>query len=124
MYVAVIPVITWVIKGDVAFGSVIGWVWVYCSDHFSLLFYESNKAYLEMQEASKYLKYGGLIGGAIRILFVFIGTFLHLGLFPFAIACTVDFGVRALYYGLCARRVSKKQYHANQGGCNFTTAEV
>lgn len=116
MYAAVIPVITWIIKGDVAFGSVIGWVWVYCSDHFSLLFYESNKAYLEAQEASKYLKYGGLVGGAIRILFVFVGTSLHLGLFPFAIACTVDFGARALYYGLCARRVSKKQYHTNRGG--------
>lgn len=108
MYAAAIPVITWVIKGDIAFGLVIGWVWVYCSDHFSLLFYESNKAYLEVQEASKYLKYGGLIGGAIRILFVFICMSFHLGLFPFAVACTVDFGARALYYGLCARHVHKK----------------
>ncbi len=108
LYAAAIPVITWVIKGDIAFGLVIGWVWVYCSDHFSLLFYESNKAYLEVQEASKYLKYGGLIGGAIRILFVFICMPFHLGLFPFAVACTVDFGARALYYGLCARHVHKK----------------
>lgn len=102
----ILPV-TYLLKGDVPLTYTISWVWVYCSDHISLLFYESNKAYLETQEVSEYLKYGGLFGGATRILWVLTGHFLHLGLFPFATACTLDFAIRAAYYGYSAKQVEK-----------------
>lgn len=108
LYIISVLPITYILKGDVPFLCVIGWVWVYCSDHFSLLFYEGNKAYLEAQEASRYLKYGGLVGGITRILWVFVLTTLGMGLLPFATACTVDFGIRAVYYGCAAKQVERK----------------
>lgn len=104
--IGVLPV-TYLIKGDIPFICVIGWVWLYCSDYISLLFYESNKAYLQAQEASKYLKYGGLVGGMTRILYVTVGYFLCLGLFPFATACAVDFAVRAIYYRYSVKQIEK-----------------
>lgn len=80
---------------------------LYCTEIFALLLYEPMKAYLLSEGCTNYLKFGGVIGIFVRIPLVVIGYYLNLGLFPFALSCTFDFGVRGLYFYLMSKKVRR-----------------
>lgn len=83
------------------------WLAVYCTQMFTILFYEPLRAYLTSEQQTKYLRYGGFIGVVVRIPIVILGYYSGLGLLPFALASGIDFGVRALYFYCCGRKFRK-----------------
>lgn len=90
--------------GAVPLADCLPWLAVYLTDSISLLFYEVYKAVLSCYGRTEYLRYGGIIGVFVRIPFTFIAWKLGLGLLGFGVSCTVDFGLRAVYYYIMAKK--------------------
>lgn len=73
-----------------------------------LIFLESFKAYLAVQHQSKYLRYEGVVGICIRIPIILVFYYAGFGIFTFPLAMTIDFTVRAAYFGWCSVKVHKR----------------
>lgn len=80
------------------------WLAVYMTDCISLLFYEVYKSVLSCYGRTEYLRYGGVIGIFIRIPVTFVMWKCGFSLIGFGLACTIDFGLRGLYYYCIAKR--------------------
>lgn len=93
--------------GKVDFLTCIPWMLLYMTDSLSMLFYAEMKAVLSCYSKTEYLRYGGFIGIAIRIPFTFLMWKLGFGLIGFAIACTIDFLLRGIYFFIMAGKYEK-----------------
>lgn len=93
--------------GKVSYLSCLPWLLLYMSDCLSLVFYENFKAVLSCYGRTDYLRYGGLYGVLIRIPYTYLMFKLGTGLFGFATACTVDFGIRAVYFLVMINKCEK-----------------
>lgn len=96
------------VHADVPLIDCVGWLSLYLTQVFALTLYEILRAYLVLEHETKYIRYCGMFGIVIRVPFIIIGYYLNLGLFPFAFACLIDFGIRALYCYYASKRVQKK----------------
>lgn len=98
--------------GDVSIFSCLIYTALYCTEVIALVWYETYKAYLTSEGKTQYLKFGGIVGICIRIPIVIPAYCYGLGLLPFAIASTVDFGCRGIYFYLCCRQnLMKMQFN-------------
>lgn len=98
--------------GDVSIFSCLIYTALYCTEVIDLVWYETYKAYLTSEGKTQYLKFGGIVGICIRIPIVILAYCYGLGLLPFAIASTVDFGCRGIYFYLCCRQnLMKMQFN-------------
>lgn len=93
--------------GAVPLSDCLVWLAVYMTDCISLLFYEVYKSILSCYGRTEYLRYGGVIGIFIRIPVAFVMWKCGFGLIGFGLACTIDFGLRGLYYYCMAKRYDK-----------------
>ena len=94
--------------GTISLRSCIPYAALYCTEIFVLLFYEPMRAYLTSEQQTKYLRYGGLFGFIVRLPIAIGGYYLGIGLTSFAIACTIDYGVRGLYMYKCSVKVKNQ----------------
>lgn len=88
--------------GDVPLSHCWIWLILYVSQSIALVFYESFSGYLTTEKQTAYLSFGGVCGILTRIPIALAGYYFNLGLFPFAIACVIDYGIRSLYFYLCS----------------------
>lgn len=95
--------------GKIEYIDCFPWLLLYMSDAFSLMFYESFKAVLSCYERTDYLRYGGLFGIVVRIPYTYMTFKMGWGLFGFATAYTLDFGIRAVYFNKMITRCEKQQ---------------
>lgn len=95
------------LHGNVDIKDCLFYTGVYCTEIIALLLYEPMKAYLTSMKETKYLRYGGIFGIFVRIPIALIGYYMGLGLFPFAIASTMDFAARGIYFYCCGRKIRR-----------------
>lgn len=80
---------------------------LYCLQVFTVIVYESFRAYLTSERKSEYLRFGGIVGVLIRVPIIIIGYNLNLGLYPFAVSSFIDFGFRGLLYYKYSKNLMK-----------------
>ena len=93
--------------GKVPYLSCLPWLLLYMTECISLVLFESGKAVLCCYSRTEYLRYGGLTGLLSRIPFTWCLYKLGLGLWGFALALTVDFLLRGIYFYTMADKHEK-----------------
>lgn len=86
------------IKGNLKFEQVIGFVIMYATQCILIQIYENYKGFLTSCQATKILRYGGLVGVFIRVPIALMGAFTPVGIYAFAFGSGIDFLFRGLYY--------------------------
>ncbi len=94
--ISILPALL-LLHGSVPVKSCIPFVFVYCLDLVSLLFYEVSAACLTSAQRTGILKFDGVIGIVVRIPITPSTVAFHWGPAGFAISVILDFGSRALY---------------------------
>ena len=94
--VSILPALL-LLHGSVPVKSCIPYVFVYCLDLVSLLFYEVSAGCLTSAQRTDILKFDGVIGIVVRIPIVLLTVALHWGPIGFAVSIILDFGSRALF---------------------------
>lgn len=91
------------LKGDVNTQDAIMMSLLYLTDQITLYFYHIYEGCLLSMELSRCISRCGMIGILIRVPIAIMSVFWF-GITGFALASTIDFGIRALYYRLCISR--------------------
>lgn len=97
---AIIP-----LKGALSIQDCTPWLFVYCLEVISLVMYESYSAFLTVEEETKYIARGGIVGLIVRIIYVVAGFNIYKGIWVFATAVTLDYAIRGVYLGYQGRKV-------------------
>lgn len=84
--------------GKVGYLECLPWLMVYLTQCIGIIYYESMGASLSCYSRTEVLRYGGLIGIAVRIPFVWITYSLGFGLVGFALAGFIDYACRGIYF--------------------------
>jgi len=92
-----IPVILLVLHGKVDYWDYFFYSLLYCSDLVAVFFFESAKAYLTVQQQSKSLRYSGVIGMIVKVVFVTVCYCSGGSLFVFAFIYPLEQLARMLY---------------------------
>lgn len=91
------------LHGDIVISNCILPLVVYCSQVILIQLYESLRGYLTSLKKSELLKWAGLIGIFIRIPITLIAYYCNIGIYGFAIASSLDFLCRGIYFYMCHR---------------------
>lgn len=103
-----LPIVLLITHGKVSYSDCFFYSLVYGLRVIPLIFLESFKAYLSVQRQSQYLRYGGVIGIAIRIPLVLVFYYAGLGIWTFPLAMNIDFTLRTVYFGMCSAKVHRQ----------------
>lgn len=103
-----VPIILLLLHGKVNYWDCFLYSFLYCSDLVPFFFFESAQAYLTVQQQSKFLRYGGIIGVVVKVVFVIVCYYSRGGLFLFAFIFPLDKLIRAVYLYWCSVRTERK----------------
>lgn len=98
-----------IIHGEVKIEVCIVPLILYCSQAFLIQIYESLRGYLTSLQRSDLLKWAGLIGIFSRIPVTLISYYSGIGLYGFALASSIDFICRGIYFYCCHKLIIKRK---------------
>lgn len=93
------------LHGDVSIKTCTIPLILYCSQVLFIQLYESLRGYITSVKRTDILKYAGLIGIFSRIPVTLISYYSGIGLYGFALASTIDFTCRGIYFYYCSKKV-------------------
>jgi len=96
-----------IIHGDVNIKDCIIPLILYCTQVFLIQLYESLRGYLTSLHRSDVLKWAGLVGIFIRIPITLVSYYSGIGIYLFALASSVDFICRGIYFYISSRNIIK-----------------
>lgn len=103
-----VPIILLVLHGKVNYWDCFLYSLLYCSDLIPFFFFESAKSYLTVQQQSKFLRYSGIVGVVVKIVFIGVCYCSSGNLFMFAFIYPLEQLARAVYLYWCSVRTERK----------------
>lgn len=95
------------IHGDVHITDCVVPLIFYSSQVVFIQLYESLRGYLTSLKRTDLLKYAGLVGILTRIPVTLIAYYSGSGIYGFALASTIDFTCRGLYFYYCSKHFKR-----------------